>query len=290
MSKKINEIGNKYDALTVIEASDIRSSDGRIQWLCKCDCGNTKLVTGKQLRNGNVKSCGCGIHKQQQEIGKRYGNLIVLSFAFHNTRGELLWNCKCDCGNIIQVKTSHLRSGHTRSCGCSRTPNLIGKKFGKLTVIKDTGLRQRNFKIWECQCDCGNIAYVPTGNLTTGNTSSCGCITSSIGEKNIEEWLNNNRIKYKKEYRINTGHRFDFALYDNFNNLVMFIEFDGEQHYFDRKGIWNNNDTLEDIQARDQIKNNYAIKNKIPLIRIPYYERDNICTQTIFNPKYFVYC
>ena len=70
----------------------------------------------------------------------------------------------------------------------------------------------------------------------------------------------------------------------------MFIEFDGEQHYFDRKGIWNNNDTLEDIQARDQIKNNYAIKNKIPLIRIPYYERDNICTQTIFNPKYFIYC
>ena len=53
---------------------------------------------------------------------------------------------------------------------------------------------------------------------------------------------------------------------------------------------WKDNDTLEDIQARDQIKNNYAIKNKIPLIRIPYYERDNICTQTIFNPKYFVYC
>ena len=47
MGKKINEIGNKYYALAVIEASDVRSSDGRIQWLCQCDCGNTKLITGQ---------------------------------------------------------------------------------------------------------------------------------------------------------------------------------------------------------------------------------------------------
>lgn len=29
--------------------------------------------------------------------------------------------------------------------------------------------------VWKCQCDCGNIAFVPTSYLTTGDTKSCGC-------------------------------------------------------------------------------------------------------------------
>ena len=289
MAKMIDETGNRYGSLTVIEKSEIRSSEGRIQWLCKCDCGNIKLVTGHQLRNGNTKSCGCGNYRKIKEIGKRYGNLTVISFHSNNSRKEIVWNCKCDCGNIIQVKTSSLHSGHTRSCGCLHNPNLTNKKFGKLTVIEETNQRQGSFKIWKCQCECGNIVYIPTGNLTTGNTSSCGCISSSIGEDNIEKWLIHNNIKYKKEYRIEGGYRFDFALYDNNSNIILFIEFDGEQHYFDTKGIWGNKETLSDIQSRDQIKNQYAIEKNISLVRIPYYERDNISTDTLFNPKYFVH-
>jgi hypothetical protein len=43
---------------------------------------------------------------------------------------------------------------------------LIGKKFGKLTVIKDTGKRTNSRGIiWECQCDCGKITEVSTNNL-----------------------------------------------------------------------------------------------------------------------------
>ena len=54
----INEIGNKYGKLTVIErvGSD---SDHKALWRCKCDCGNEIITTGKRLRNGTVRSCGC---------------------------------------------------------------------------------------------------------------------------------------------------------------------------------------------------------------------------------------
>ena len=73
---------------------------------------------------------------------------------------------------------------------------------------------------------------VSARNLTNNNTLSCGCITSSIGEKNIENILKDNNISYEKEKIFsnfiysNTGGRprFDFYLPD-FNRL---IEFDGK--------------------------------------------------------------
>jgi hypothetical protein len=32
---------------------------GRVGWRCKCDCGNYKVISGKSLRNGETRSCGC---------------------------------------------------------------------------------------------------------------------------------------------------------------------------------------------------------------------------------------
>lgn len=42
-------------------------------------------------------------------------------------------------------------------------------------MIKDSNQRKNNRVVWECQCECGNITYVCTNYLTTGNTKSCGC-------------------------------------------------------------------------------------------------------------------
>ena len=55
--KRINEIGNKYGRLTVVE--DAGTINGRAVWKCLCDCGNEIVVKGKYLRNGDTKSCGC---------------------------------------------------------------------------------------------------------------------------------------------------------------------------------------------------------------------------------------
>lgn len=58
MSKVINMIGAKINYLTVVERGP-NTADGRAQWLCQCKCGNKKLIKGKDLRSGRVKSCGC---------------------------------------------------------------------------------------------------------------------------------------------------------------------------------------------------------------------------------------
>ncbi len=54
--------------------------------------------------------------------------------------------------------------------------NRIGIKYGKLTVIKEAENRRGGKILWECICDCGNRVVVPSGDLATGHTQSCGCI------------------------------------------------------------------------------------------------------------------
>lgn len=54
----IDLTGMRFGKLTVLEICG-KSSDGRITWLCKCDCGNEKVIRGHDLKNGSSKSCGC---------------------------------------------------------------------------------------------------------------------------------------------------------------------------------------------------------------------------------------
>lgn len=56
--KAIDETGNRYGKLVVIERQNI-PGEGRARWLCRCSCGNTTVVDGRSLRNGNTRSCGC---------------------------------------------------------------------------------------------------------------------------------------------------------------------------------------------------------------------------------------
>ena len=55
--------------------------------------------------------------------------------------------------------------------------DLIGKRFGKLTVLEYIKVDGGNSK-WKCQCDCGNITYKTTGHLNAGSIS-CGCMQKS---------------------------------------------------------------------------------------------------------------
>jgi hypothetical protein len=57
--------------------------------------------------------------------------------------------------------------------------NLIGQIFGKLTVTKLLDSKQygnTKKRMWECECECGKISIVSTGQLTSGKTKSCGCL------------------------------------------------------------------------------------------------------------------
>lgn len=53
--------------------------------------------------------------------------------------------------------------------------DLTGKRFGRLQVDRIAGRDKWKNVVWRCVCDCGNYVETVSGNLTTGNTTSCGC-------------------------------------------------------------------------------------------------------------------
>lgn len=88
--------------------------------------------------------------------------------------------------------------------------NLIGRKFGRLTVIEQVedhiSKSGFHFSNWKCQCDCGNITYVTTSALKSGNTSSCGCLHSEL----ISNYMSDKRKKYNEyEFTKNYGICYD---------------------------------------------------------------------------------
>ncbi len=57
MPKLVDLTGQRFGRLVVLNREKNRKSNAT--WLCKCDCGNQKIVVGDYLRTGRTKSCGC---------------------------------------------------------------------------------------------------------------------------------------------------------------------------------------------------------------------------------------
>lgn len=294
--------GKVFNYWTVLEDANCSNSDGHL-WKCKCKCGTIKNVSGRSLKTGRSKSCGCikkEINKGKDITNQRFGKLIALEPTEKRSCGSIVWKCKCDCGNICERSITSLKRKGVHSCGCANKEqvsklnkkDLTGQKFGLLTVLEETSQRDSGgCIIWKCKCDCQNICYVPTNSLTSNNTTSCGCLTISVGERNIKEILEKNNIPFIMQYQIPTSKkkRFDFAILDNTNNkVVRLIEFDGQQHFNSFKGMWNNSESLEEIQNRDNEKNLWAFQNNIPLVRIPYWHRDTITLEKIMGDQFLI--
>ena len=219
----------------------------------------------------------------KNEIGNIYGYLTVIARAENDKDGRARWLCECKCGKKIEVLGKSLRSGNTKSCGCyqreraaksnmDRVENIIGKKFGKLVVVEESGFithtsgkRSRTYK---CLCDCGNYCEVQHQYLTYGDTTSCGCIRSK-GEFQIATLLKQNGYEFKQEYCFNDLKdkyplRFDFAIFKD-GKLLGLIEYQGEQHTCKSNGYYS-----EDIVRHDLMKKEYCHNNDIILIEIKY--------------------
>ena len=135
--------------------------------------------------------------KYKDLMGKTFGRLKVVEKKGPAKNRVMQWLCKCSCGNILIVRSNHLIHGHTRSCGCLQKekvtdvfiPDLIGKKFGRLTVLSLSKKRKNRAAVWRCKCNCGNYTEVITSCLIIGHTKSCGCLqTESCSGDNNFNW------------------------------------------------------------------------------------------------------
>lgn len=236
--------------------------------------------------------------------GKEYEYYTVIDRNEERTKQNgrnVFWNCKCKCGNTFIDTTTNIKKGFRKSCGCmaptlsgqAHLQDLTGEIFGELKVLErdyehpQNGKKPRTY--WKCKCSCGNIISVDRTHLVNRGQSSCGC-KQSIGELNINKLLTNNNISYKSQYTNSdlrtdkNGYlKYDFAILEN-NKVIRLIEFDGPQHYH-QDNYFND---LENTKCRDNLKNNYAKKNNIPLVRIPYYKRDCMTLEDLMGDRFLI--
>ena len=109
--------------------------------------------------------------------GKRFGWLVALEKMKPQPDGVTRWLCRCDCGNEHVVTYTNLTTGHTTSCGCKKKHDLTGKVFGKLTVLYRSEQKHkrgsREYPLWVCRCECGEIVLRMSESLTTKKERMC---------------------------------------------------------------------------------------------------------------------
>lgn len=151
---KINRLGQRFGKLVVIEEVGVVNKSGkkRISWLCKCDCGNTKVFIGTNLlKNSDTKSCGCDSYSWRYNfvdlVGQKFGDLEVIELCSEKTktRGSL-WLCKCVCGNTTKLASNCLTSGNNKTCGNKTNHPKISKYCGEIPIPHITNTKQNAIK------------------------------------------------------------------------------------------------------------------------------------------------
>lgn len=228
------------------------------------------LCSGKQLPEWYV-------FKMAKEINP---NIEIIS-PYTNLTVKI--KCRCVKHNVEVNKTMQeiLKGQGCYYCGLEKLSHEsflsideyqtnVHIKNKNVTVLEYNGMKS-NAKF---RCNkCGHIWESCASSMTQNGKQCPNCERYYTGEKSISLLLNKWGISFKEQHRFQDcidkrPLPFDFYLPD-YNAC---IEFDGKQHYIQRDG-WTD---LHTIQFHDNIKNTYCDKNHIKIIRIPYWEQEDL--------------
>jgi len=177
MGKLINEIGNKYSRLTVVGRA--ANQDTTAVWHCFCDCGNKTEVTGKKLRMGLVKSCGCYRKEKTTEQGHKnklsiehVSNVLIKNgyeLLSDYIRSNKKATMKCITCNLIFTRKISTSLYNANGCpSCSKSLNgFIGAEFFK----KNPHMKSKPCKLYLIEFEGNNEHFWKIG-LTRQNINS----------------------------------------------------------------------------------------------------------------------
>lgn len=149
--------GARFGKLTVVERGG--AMRGHQRWICRCDCGDTTIVTRARLTRGITRSCGKPSCREWRPSGKprkypcdltgqRRGKLTVLERDTSTRHSQ--WRCRCDCGRIVLIYGSSI--ANRRSCGsvecAGSAAHSTGPKRGKTTTKAHGTTRNVACGIW----------------------------------------------------------------------------------------------------------------------------------------------
>lgn len=207
----------------------------------------------------------------------------LLSKQYKNNSTKLEWKCKY--GHIFKMCWGDFYSGK-RCARCSGKHSRTNKEFledvydlvsNEYVFLEDFKGVDVKLKVIHNVCD---YEYEVTPYKFINAEQRCPRCNESKGEKRVRDYLDSNRIKFEEEYTFDDCRhilplRFDFAIFDEMDELHSLIEYDGKQHFRPYE-FYGGEEEFEVVKQRDSIKNEYCNKNNIELLRIPYTEYENI--------------
>jgi hypothetical protein len=233
----------------------------------------------KRRAIGLAKRYNIGVVKEKlAEINPK---ITILSDHYENNRTKLSCIC-CECGHEWKANANNLLLG--KGCPpCSSKKIAEIQKLSFSEVIARIGKANPNILVANQPYDgifknilvscmvCGHNWSAMPSNLFKGH--GCPKCNTSKGERRVEQWLKNNKITYKTQYRFDAcRHKytlpFDFAIF-NQNKLACLIEYQGVQHY-KADSYYGGLVAFEYTQNNDKIKKRFCKNKQIPLIEIPY--------------------
>lgn len=275
---KTTEINNAYDLISCV---------------CK-KCTHSWVTTAAKLiyRKSGCPRCNGGGYKYTQEdflkqLSEDHPELEALG-EYTGCENKVKIRCLV-CGNEWDATPDKLHQG----CGCPKCANKSRGDIRRKTQdefereLKDVnasiqiiGKYKNTVSPIKCKClICSHEWEGRPNNLLRG--VGCPACYSSIGENKIQIYLKDNNISYKTQYTFSDCKakkklRFDF--YIPSQNLA--IEFDGIQHYeivdWGYHDMEKAKEVFDGVKERDKIKNDYCKNHNIGLLRIPYWDIDNI--------------
>ena len=196
----------------------------------------------------------------------------------------------CEEEKLVSLfyKSSKSIDGYNSRCKrCSRIKKCTETFYYERFTNKVNSLKNNEYQVLEYHSKklrvkllhkiCGNVWDTLKSNVFTRECGHCNLMNKSSLSSRIERYLCLNNICYKTEYvfkdcRDKRNLPFDYAVF-NCEKLLYLIEADGEQHFKETSFCKS---TLEDIQRRDKIKNDYCKDNNIRLIRINFLQEEEV--------------
>ena len=227
----IQSVGEKSGMLSIVDVDFGDGSAQSVSYMCKCDCGNPKLVKISHKRFLNKKqlhSCGCqkadisksngkkAIH-HRDITGMRVGMLTAIKCLEDEMKSTAKWLFLCDCGKEHEMQANDFERGRAYSCGCVVS---LGE-----TIIED--FFNANGVIYKQQVSFDSLVGINGGPL-----------------------------------------RFDFGVYNKDGALLCLIEFDGLHHYSDVGFSYNGVSVHTYTREHDRRRNEYCQKYGIKLHRL----------------------
>lgn len=254
-------------------------TNNRTPVLVKCHCGKTFGVRLDAI-TGSTKSCGCLAAEIVDRAAKKAERLLMEK-GFRLTDGYkgrgVYVPIRCHCGKIFMAQPCRIISGKTKSCGCL-WHEATRKRLGDMGFVI-IGEYISCIAPLLLRCHCGKTFMASINNISRGNTKSCGCVGTSLGEHAIKKILEKYNCEYTKEWTREGRRNVRYLRYDFYlprHNAI--IEFNGEQHF--KPSRWNDaaeaEIALAKLQARDKEKRDWAAANGIPLLDINYDEIDQV--------------